>query len=58
MEALQQRLNKYKESADQAKTEGNGSKARRMGRIVKVINSQLKYPDLIELELIDTLQFL
>ena len=36
MEALQQRLLKYRESADQAKQEGNGSKARRMGRIAKV----------------------
>ncbi len=36
LEALQQRLMKYRESADQAKQEGNGSKARRMGRIAKV----------------------
>ncbi len=37
LEALQQRYDKYKTSEDQAKQEGNGSKARRMGRIVKVI---------------------
>lgn len=36
MEALQQRLEKYQETALKAKEEGNGSKARRMGRIVKV----------------------
>ncbi len=39
MEALNQRLAKYRESADQAKQEGNGSKARRMGRIAKVTYS-------------------
>ena len=32
MEALTQRLAKYRESADQAKQEGNGSKARRIGQ--------------------------
>ena len=36
LEALQQRLEKYESAATQAKEEGNGSKARRMGRIVKV----------------------
>ena len=36
LEALQQRLEKYESAANQAKEEGNGSKARRMGRIVKV----------------------
>lgn len=36
MEALQQRLDKYQSATDQAKKEGNSSKARRMGRIVKV----------------------
>jgi len=35
LEALQQRLEKYESAANQAKEEGNGSKARRMGRIVK-----------------------
>ena len=36
MEALEQRLNKYKEAEAQAKEEGNTSKASRQGRIVKV----------------------
>ena len=36
MEALQQRLDKYQSATDQAKKEGNSSKARRMARIVKV----------------------
>lgn len=36
LEALQQRLEKYEGAAAQAKEEGNGSKARRMGRITKV----------------------
>jgi len=35
-EALQQRLEKYQHATNQAKQEGNSSKARRMGRIVKV----------------------
>ena len=35
LEALEQRLAKYKQVADQAKSEGNSSKARRMGRICK-----------------------
>ena len=38
-EALQQRLEKYKSSQKEAQQQGNGSKARRMGRIVKVISS-------------------
>lgn len=37
MEALQQRLAKYKEGEDQAKQEGVTSKMKRMGRIVKVL---------------------
>ena len=37
MEALLQRLDKYKGTETKAKQEGEGSKARRMGRIVKVI---------------------
>ena len=36
MEALTQRLEKYKSSEDSAKAAGESSKARRMGRIVKV----------------------
>ena len=40
MEALEQRLDKYKTSSQQAKDEGNGSKARRMGRIVKVLTDK------------------
>ena len=36
MEALMQRLEKYKSSEDSAKQAGDSSKARRMGRIVKV----------------------
>ena len=36
MDALLQRLDKYKNASQQAKEEGNSSKARRMGRIVKV----------------------
>ena len=36
MEALEQRLAKYKEAEDQAKQEGATSKMKRMGRIVKV----------------------
>ncbi|XP_052776019.1 coiled-coil and C2 domain-containing protein 1-like isoform X2 [Mya arenaria] len=35
MDALSQRLDKYKTAEQQAKEEGNGSKARRMGRITK-----------------------
>ena len=40
-EALQQRLDKYQSATDQAKKEGNSSKARRMGRIVKVSHAPL-----------------
>jgi len=36
MDALQQRMNKYKEAEEQAKQEGSTSKQKRMGRIVKV----------------------
>ena len=36
LEALNQRLAKYQETAGKAREEGNGSKARRMQRIVKV----------------------
>lgn len=36
LEALEQRLQKYEESALKAKEEGNSGKARRMGRITKV----------------------
>ena len=36
MEALQQRMAKYKEAEEQAKQEGSASKMKRMGRIVKV----------------------
>ena len=46
-EALQQRLEKYQHATNQAKQEGNSSKARRMGRIVKVscsLGSTLLFP--------------
>lgn len=43
MEALQQRLSKFKESEENAKKENNASKVRRMGRIVK------QYEDAIRL---------
>ena len=36
MEALMQRLEKYRSSEDSAKQAGESGKARRMGRIVKV----------------------
>ena len=39
MEALQQRLAKYREAEEQAKQEGASSKIKRMGRIVKVEKS-------------------
>lgn len=39
MEAFQQRLAKYQSAEATSKAEGNGSKARRMGRIVKVRES-------------------
>jgi len=38
MEALQQRLAKYKDAEDQARQEGATGKMRRLGRIVKVDN--------------------
>ncbi|XP_035667505.1 coiled-coil and C2 domain-containing protein 1-like isoform X5 [Branchiostoma floridae] len=42
LEALQQRMDKYKSASDQAKAEGNGSKARRMGRITKQYQDAIK----------------
>lgn len=42
MEALQQRLEIYKASEKSAKDEGNSSKARRMGRIVKQFEDAIK----------------
>lgn len=42
MEALQQRLEKYKSAAEQAQQEGNSSKARRMGRIQKQYEDAIK----------------
>ncbi|CAH1253517.1 CC2D1A [Branchiostoma lanceolatum] len=42
LEALQQRMDKYKSASDQAKAEGNGSKARRMGRIAKQYQDAIK----------------
>ena len=48
LEALQQRLAKYEEATQKAKEEGNGSKARRMGRIVKVnLFARKKYPECV-----------
>lgn len=48
LEALQQRLAKYEEATQKAKEEGNGSKARRMGRIVKVnLIARKKYPECV-----------
>ncbi|RMX48298.1 hypothetical protein pdam_00014721 [Pocillopora damicornis] len=41
-EALQQRLEKYQQAENQAKQEGNSSKARRMGRIVKQYQDAIK----------------
>lgn len=41
-EALQQRLDKYKSVEEAAKAEGNASKARRFGRIVKQYEDALK----------------
>jgi len=38
MEALQQRMDKYKDAEEQAKQEGSSSKMKRMGRIIKVEN--------------------
>ena len=37
LEALEQRLIKYEDASNKAKEEGNSSKVRRMGRIVKVL---------------------
>ncbi|XP_067001233.2 coiled-coil and C2 domain-containing protein 1-like isoform X2 [Anabrus simplex] len=42
LEALQQRLAKYQSCEQQAKEEGNASKARRMGRIVKQYEGAIK----------------
>lgn len=42
MQALEQRLLKYKESEDQAKQEDNSGKAKRMGRIVKQYEDAIK----------------
>jgi len=36
LDALQQRMTKYKDAEEQAKQEGSASKMKRMGRIVKV----------------------
>ena len=41
-EALEQRLSKYRSGVESAKKKGNGSKARRMGRIVKQYEDALK----------------
>ena len=41
-EALEQRLSKYQSGVEGAKKEGNSSKARRMGRIVKQYEDALK----------------
>ena len=41
-EALEQRLTKYQSGVESAKKEGNSSKARRMGRIVKQYEDALK----------------
>lgn len=43
MEALEQRMAKYKEAEEQAKQEGSASKMKRMGRIVKVENAHLAF---------------
>ena len=42
LEALHQRLDKYKAGVESAKAEDNGSKARRMGRIVKQYEDAIK----------------
>ncbi|KAG8305448.1 hypothetical protein J6590_069787 [Homalodisca vitripennis] len=42
LEALEQRMAKYKSQEDAAKEEGNSSKARRMGRIVKQYADAIK----------------
>ena len=43
MEALQQRMDKYKDAEEQAKQEGSSSKMKRMGRIVKVESESVTY---------------
>ncbi|KAL5022471.1 hypothetical protein ScPMuIL_001626 [Solemya velum] len=43
MDALQQRLEKYKQSEDSAKVAGESGKARRMGRIVKQYQDAIKF---------------
>ena len=42
LEALHQRLDKYRAGLESAKAEDNGSKARRMGRIVKWYEDAIK----------------
>ena len=42
LEALEQRIEKYKKATDDAKGKGEGSKARRMGRIVKQYDDAIK----------------
>ena len=42
LEALEQHLEKYKGTMEQAQTEGNSSKARRLGRIVKQYQDAIK----------------
>jgi len=42
LEALEQRLAKYQSSSDQAQAEGNSSKVRRMGRIIKQYQTAIK----------------
>ena len=43
LEALEQRLAKYQSSMQQAQDEGNSSKARRLGRIVKQYQDAIKF---------------
>lgn len=43
LEALEQRLAKYQSSMQQAQEEGNSSKARRLGRIVKQYQDAIKF---------------
>ena len=42
LDALHQRLDKYKSAAESAKAEGNGIKTRRMGRIIKQYDNAIK----------------
>ncbi len=42
MEALEQRLNKFKSTLEQAKEEDNAGKVRRLGRIVKQYENAIK----------------